>query len=246
TPPFGQPAPRGARSLRIPSRLAHRARPIRQYRDDATLSRLLPSSPATPGLDFLQLHPTAATARRWRYYTSIRNISASWRTQAASSFTPPLRRRGDGRSLTSIRNDSASRRTQTITRMERATATRALSLPIRFASRRYRSPRKVPVLAAAAAASPRAPLREGLPLPVLPERFFGPDWMVRGDSFARGARGPAGGKTLMSRPFSARTTCAVCRAMPGISSRRAIADRTAASGLSPAPGPGAPPALPPP
>src|SRR5262249_45046951 len=28
--------------------------------------------------------------------------------QAASSFTPPLRRRGDGRSLTSIRNSSAS------------------------------------------------------------------------------------------------------------------------------------------
>jgi len=46
-----------------------------------------------------------------------------------------------------------------MTRMERATAARALSLPIRLASRRYRSPRKVPVLAAAAAASPGIPLR---------------------------------------------------------------------------------------
>jgi hypothetical protein len=35
-------------SSRIPSRLAHRARPIRQYRADATLSRLLPPSPAIP------------------------------------------------------------------------------------------------------------------------------------------------------------------------------------------------------
>ena len=49
-------------------------------------------------------------------------------------------------------------RCQMMTRMERATAARALSLPIRLASRRYRSPRKVPVLAAAAAASPGIPL----------------------------------------------------------------------------------------
>ena len=54
-----------AGSSRIPSRLAHRARPIRQYRAGATLSRLLPPSPATPGSGCLQLHPTAATARRW-------------------------------------------------------------------------------------------------------------------------------------------------------------------------------------
>jgi hypothetical protein len=50
---------------RIPSRLAHRARPIRQYQADATLSRLLPPSPATPGSGCLQLHPAAATAGRW-------------------------------------------------------------------------------------------------------------------------------------------------------------------------------------
>ena len=50
-------------------------------------------------------------------------------------------------------------RCQMMTRLERAAATRALSLPIRLARRRYRSPRKVLVLAAAAAASPRGPLR---------------------------------------------------------------------------------------
>jgi hypothetical protein len=58
---------------RIPSRLAHRTRPIRQYQADTALSRLLPPSPATPGSGFLQLHPTAATAGRWRSFTSIRN-----------------------------------------------------------------------------------------------------------------------------------------------------------------------------
>ena len=90
-PPFGQSAPRGARSSRIPSRLAHRARPIRQYWDDATLSRLLPSSPVTPGSDCLQLYPAATTAEQWRSRTSIRNTSASWRTQDPSGF--PVRAR---------------------------------------------------------------------------------------------------------------------------------------------------------
>ena len=65
---------------RIPSRLAHRARPIRQYWTDATLSRLLPPSPATPGSGYLQLHPTATTMRRWRSFTPIRDTRASWRT----------------------------------------------------------------------------------------------------------------------------------------------------------------------
>jgi hypothetical protein len=68
-------------SSRIPSRLAHRARPIRQCWTDATLSRLLPPSPATPGSGFLQLHPTATAAGRWRSFTSIRTNSASWRTE---------------------------------------------------------------------------------------------------------------------------------------------------------------------
>ena len=53
---------------RIPSRLAHRARPIRQCQADATLSRLLPPSPATPGSGCLQLHPAAATAGRWTVF----------------------------------------------------------------------------------------------------------------------------------------------------------------------------------
>src|SRR6266851_3985185 len=44
-----------------------------------------------------------------------------------------------------------------MTRMERATATSALSLPRRLTRRRYRSPRKVSVLPAAAAASPGTP-----------------------------------------------------------------------------------------
>jgi hypothetical protein len=43
--------------------------------------------------------------------------------------------------------------------VERATATRTLSLPHRLTRRRWRSPGKVSVLAAAAAASPRIPLR---------------------------------------------------------------------------------------
>jgi hypothetical protein len=65
---------------RIPSRLAHRARPIRQCSADPTSSRLLPPSPATPGSGCLQLHPAATTAGRWRSFTSIRNNSASRRT----------------------------------------------------------------------------------------------------------------------------------------------------------------------
>jgi hypothetical protein len=64
---------------------------------------------------------------------------------------------------------------QTMVRMERATATRALSLLRRLTRRRYRAPGKVSVFAAAAAASPSTPLRYGLPLPVLPARWRGPD-----------------------------------------------------------------------
>jgi hypothetical protein len=67
-------------SSRIPSRLAHQARPIRQSWADPTLSRLLPPSPATPGSGCLQLHPAATTARQRRSLTSIRYSSASWRT----------------------------------------------------------------------------------------------------------------------------------------------------------------------
>jgi len=59
-------------SSRIPSRLAHRARPVRQYQADATSSRLLPPSPATPGSGCLQLHPAAATTGRRGSPTPIR------------------------------------------------------------------------------------------------------------------------------------------------------------------------------
>jgi len=55
-------------SSRIPSRLAHRARSIRQCWTGATLSRLLPPSPPTRGSGCLQLHPAATTARRWTVF----------------------------------------------------------------------------------------------------------------------------------------------------------------------------------
>ena len=76
-------------SSRIPSRLAHRARPIRQYRADATLSGLLPPSPPTRGSGCLQLHPAAATAGRRRSFTSIRktensSLVAHWKKQKMS------------------------------------------------------------------------------------------------------------------------------------------------------------------
>jgi hypothetical protein len=67
----------GTGSSRAPSRLAHRARPIRQYWTGPASSRLLPPSPASPGSGCRQLHPTATTARRRRPLTSIRNTSAS-------------------------------------------------------------------------------------------------------------------------------------------------------------------------
>jgi hypothetical protein len=75
-------------SSRIPSRLAHQARPIRQSWADPTLSRLLPPSPATPGSGCLQLHPAATTARQRRSLTSIRYSSASWRTAHSNSARP--------------------------------------------------------------------------------------------------------------------------------------------------------------
>src|ERR1035437_1127066 len=62
-----------AGSSRIPSRLAHRARPIRQYRDVATLSRLAPPRPpppphpAVPGRrDFVEAAPPPPADPRLR------------------------------------------------------------------------------------------------------------------------------------------------------------------------------------
>ena len=70
-------------SSRIPSPLAHHARPVRQYRTDATLSRLLSPSPPIHGSGCLQLHPAATTARRWTVSHLHMDISASWRTETS-------------------------------------------------------------------------------------------------------------------------------------------------------------------
>ena len=80
-------------------------------------------------------------------------------------------------------------------------------------------------------------------LPVLPERLLAPDWMVRGDSLAHDTRCPAVGNRVMSRPISARMAWALAWEMPGMSSRRMAAGRTAASGPVPAAGPVVPSAL---
>jgi len=66
--------------------------------------------------------------------------------------------------------------------------------------------------------------------PVFPERFVAPDWMVRGDSFAQDTRWPAVGNLPISRPISARITCAPPGPIPGTSSRRCSAGTTVASG----------------
>src|SRR5207247_272906 len=64
-----------------PSDLASRTRAVWQYQPVPTLSRLLPPSPAIPGSGCLQLHQTAAAARRRSPSISARIHSASWRTQ---------------------------------------------------------------------------------------------------------------------------------------------------------------------
>ncbi len=58
--------------------------------------------------------------------------------------------------------------------------------------------------------------RYGLPLPVRPARLTGPDWMVRGDSFAQDTRCPAVGNRVMSKPTSAMIAWAPDRPMPVI------------------------------
>src|ERR1019366_7749771 len=76
----------------IPSRLAHRARPIRQCRDDATSARLLPPSPPAQGLGCHQRRPATMKTEPWRSPTSIRTTSAWWRTFLSYTFpsrSPP-------------------------------------------------------------------------------------------------------------------------------------------------------------
>jgi len=77
-----------------PSDLASRTRAVWQYRPVPTLSRLLPPSPAIPGSGCLQLHQTAATARRRSPFISARIHSASWRTQQLMPFPAAARQPG--------------------------------------------------------------------------------------------------------------------------------------------------------
>jgi len=76
-------------SSRIPSRLAHRARPIRQYWTDSTLSRLLPPSPANPGSGCLQLSQAATTTWSWGLSPPTETSSASWRTTRYATCRRP-------------------------------------------------------------------------------------------------------------------------------------------------------------
>jgi hypothetical protein len=84
-----------AGSSRAPSRLAHRARPIRQSRTGATLSRLLPPSPATPGSGCLQLHPAATTARRW----TVSHLHPEQQRLAAHTFLSHTQHRRTAKGL---------------------------------------------------------------------------------------------------------------------------------------------------
>ena len=75
-------------SLRTPSRLAHRARPIRQYWTDPTSSRLLPPIPSVPRDRLPPASPHRYDGKATRPLTSVRTISASWRT--TGFLTDPL------------------------------------------------------------------------------------------------------------------------------------------------------------
>lgn len=63
---------------------------------------------------------------------------------------------------------------------ELPTATRALRLPRRLAIRRYLEPRKVAVRVVAMPISPRAPLSQGLPLPVVELLVLPAGWRACG------------------------------------------------------------------
>src|SRR6266568_7147155 len=78
--------------LRIPSRLAHRARPIRQCWTVATLSRLLPPFLAIPRLGYLQLYSAATTPLKWTVFHLHPEITAAPR--GAHQPGPPIRRLG--------------------------------------------------------------------------------------------------------------------------------------------------------
>src|SRR5450755_1784226 len=124
---------------------------------------------------------------------------------------------------------------QAISMMVRHPATMAFCLPRLRAWRRYRAPGKVSVLAAVMTATPVAPRRYGLPLPVRRALLVAPDWMARGVSFAQEAACPGVGNWVMPVPSSATMTWAAPRPIPVISSSLAMTprDRLAASGARP-------------
>jgi len=94
----------------LPSRSPRPAHPAVPSRRDFV--EAAPVSPVTPGSDCLQLHPTAAAAKRSRSSTSIRKqqrlVAHSGCLQLYSAATTAKK----WRSFTPIRNDSASRRTR--------------------------------------------------------------------------------------------------------------------------------------
>ena len=88
-----------------------------------------------------------------------------------------------------------------------------------------------------AAISPSGPLSQGSPLPGDLAVLFFPDWRVCGQRLAQDISRPGVPKTLISRPISAMTAWAAMIPQPVISSSRATAGSTAASGSLPASGP---------
>jgi hypothetical protein len=73
-----------AGSSRMPSRLAHRARSVRQYRTAPALSRLLPPSPPSRGSGCRPLYPATTMAKASKlFHLQPENTCptcASWRT----------------------------------------------------------------------------------------------------------------------------------------------------------------------
>src|SRR5215470_8114228 len=111
---------------------------------------------------------------------------------------------------------------QTIVSIALDTATSALSLPRRLATRRYLEPRKERVLAAARAEMPSCAARYLLPWPVAAGLDRAPDWLTDGQRLAQDTRFAGVGKQDMSAPTSARITSAPRWARPSMSASRRI------------------------
>src|SRR6266704_3024869 len=97
------------------------------------------------------------------------------------------------------------------------TATSALSLPRRRATRRYLEPKKDLVLAATRAEMPSCAARYLSPRPVGAGLERAPDWLMEGQRLAQDTRLAAVGKHDMSTPISATITWAPRCPNPGIS-----------------------------